>query len=101
MFTSDTTVWHERYIKHVNNTAHISLLVFEFPLKSLALYRISPTTVVSFKWWNSSAQLAIFDRLSIKFLWTKILESYTKTSLEVSAAYGINMTWLQRHAADI
>ena len=95
------TVRHERYIKNDNNTAHISLLLFEFPMKSSDLYRISPNTLVSFEWWNSSAQLAIFDRLSIKFLWTEIFESYTKTSLDVLAAYGNDMTWLQRHAADI
>ena len=76
--------------------------VFEFPLKSSDLYRISPTTLVSFEWWNSSAQLAIFDRLSIKFLWTKMLEIYTKMSLDVSATDGINMSqWLQWQAADI
>ena len=33
---------HERYIKNDNNTTHISLLPFEFPLKSSDLYRISP-----------------------------------------------------------
>ena len=75
--------------------------MFEFPLKSSDLYRISPTTLLSFEWWNSSPQLAIFDRLSIKFLWTKMLESYTRTSLDMSATDGINMIWLQRQAADI
>ena len=38
--------WHDcltwAIIKNNNNTAHISLLLFEFPLKSSDLYRISP-----------------------------------------------------------
>ena len=33
---------HERYIKNDKNTTNISLLPFEFPLKSSDLYRISP-----------------------------------------------------------
>ena len=44
-------------------TTHISLLLYEFSLKSSDLYRISPNTLSSFERWNSSAQLAIFDRL--------------------------------------
>ena len=82
-------------------TTHISRLLFEIPLKSSDLYRISPNTLSSFEWWNSSAQLAIFDRLSIKFLWTEMFASYTKTSLDVSAAYGNAIPALQRHAVDI
>ena len=56
-------------IGNTNNdiATHISRLLFEIPLKSSDLYRISPNTLSSFEWWNSSAQLAIFDRLSIKF----------------------------------
>ena len=52
-------------ISDTNNdiTTHISLLLYEFSLKSSDLYRISPNTQSSFERWNSSAQLAIFDRL--------------------------------------
>ena len=88
-------------ISDINITTHISLLLFEIPLKSSDLYRISPNTLSSFEWWNSSAQLAILDRLSIKFLRTEMLASYTKTSLDVSAAYGNDIPALQRHTVDI
>ena len=76
-------------------------MLFEIPLKSSDLYRISPNTLSSFEWWNSSAQLAIFDRLSIKFLWTEMFASYTETSLDVSAAYDNDIPALQRYVVDI
>ncbi len=82
-------------------TTHISLLLYEFSLKSSDLYRISPSTLSSFKRWNSSAQLAIFDRLLLyTFFWSDVLETYAKTSRDVSAARGNDIAVLLRNAVD-
>ena len=81
-------------------TTHISLLLYEFSLESSDLYRISPNTLSSFERWNSSAQLEIFDSLWLYFFWSDVLETYAKTSRDVSAAYGNDIAALLRNAVD-
>ena len=81
-------------------TTHISLLLYEFSLKSSDLYRISPNTLSSFERLNSSAQLAIFDRFYFTFFWSDVLETYAKTSRDVSAACGNDIAALLRNAVD-
>ena len=88
-------------ISEINNdniATHISLLPFEYSMKSSNLYRISPNTLHSrrsFEWWNSSAP---FVKL---VFWTDVLENYAKTSRDALATQGNDMTALLRNAVDI
>ena len=96
---------HERYIKNENNTAHISLLLLEFPLKSSDSYRISPnipqTLCHPSKGEIVPHNLRYLIACNSVFFCSDAFETYAKTSLELSAACDNEITALHRNAVYI